>query len=89
MLAGGAFSSCRPTGSPGQRGKKAHGEELIFSKWYEDPDYREEVVVRRYPTGEVLERMDGTLITMPHGQRWLFTREKPPLSCAACVVICP
>ncbi len=48
------------------------GDELIFSKWYEDPDYREELVVRRCPTGEVLERADGTLVTMPDGQRWLF-----------------
>ncbi len=48
------------------------GEELIFSKWYEDPDYREELVVRRCPTGEVLERASGTLMTMPDGQKWLF-----------------
>lgn len=48
------------------------GERLVFSKWYEDPDYREEVVVRKYPTGEVLERADGTLMTMPDGQKWLF-----------------
>lgn len=48
------------------------GGELIFSKWYEDPDYREEAVVRRYPTGEVLERVDGTLTTMPDGQKWLL-----------------
>ena len=48
------------------------GDRLIFSKWYEDPDYREEVVVRRYPTGEVLERADGTLMTMPDGEKWLF-----------------
>ena len=49
------------------------GDELIFSRWYEDPDYREEAVIRRYPTGEVLERLPGTLMTMPDGQRWLFT----------------
>jgi len=48
------------------------GDRLVFSKWYEDPDYREEVVVRKYPTGEVLERADGTLMTMPDGQKWLF-----------------
>lgn len=49
------------------------GAELIFSKWYEDPDYRVELVLRRYPTGEVLERASGTLMTMPDGQKWLFT----------------
>ncbi len=47
------------------------GDELIFARWFEDPDYREEVVVRRYPTGEVLERMDGSVITLPGGERWL------------------
>ena len=49
------------------------GDRLVFSKWYEDPDYREEVVIRRYPTGEVLERADGALMTMPDGQKWLFS----------------
>ena len=49
------------------------GDELIFSQWYEDPDYREEVVIRRCPDGEVLERMNGTLMTMPDGQKWLMT----------------
>lgn len=48
------------------------GDRLLFSKWYEDPAYREELVVRRYPTGEVMERADGTLMTLPDGQRWLF-----------------
>ena len=48
------------------------GDQLIFSQWHEDPEYREEVVVRKYPDGEVLERMDGTLMTMPDGRKWLF-----------------
>ena len=36
---------------------------LYFSRWFEEPDgsdYREEVVVRRYPAGEVLEVIPGT-----------------------------
>ncbi|MBQ4369624.1 MAG: hypothetical protein II784_01345 [Oscillospiraceae bacterium] len=47
------------------------GDELIFSKWFEDPDYREETVLRSYPHGEILENLRGTLLTMPDGQRWL------------------
>lgn len=26
------------------------GSQLYFCRWYEDPDYREEIVVRKYPT---------------------------------------
>ena len=40
--------------------------------WYEDPDYREEVLVRDFATGKVLERMAGDLRTMPDGQKWLL-----------------
>lgn len=40
--------------------------------WYEDPDYREDVLVRDYDTGEVLERIPGNLRTMPDGQHWLL-----------------
>ena len=40
--------------------------------WYEDPDYREDVLVRDYDTGEVLERIPGNLRTMPDGQNWLL-----------------
>lgn len=45
---------------------------LYTSVWYEDPDYREEVLVRDYDTGEVLERIPGNLRTMPDGQNWLL-----------------
>ena len=48
------------------------GDVLIFDKWYEDPDYREETIIRRYPTGEVLEVIDGTFRRMPDGQRWII-----------------
>ena len=46
---------------------------LYTTVWYEDPDYREEVLVRDFDTGEVLERMPGSLRTMPDGQNWLLT----------------
>lgn len=48
------------------------GDTLIASRWFEDPDYREETVLRRYPTGEVLEQMPGTMMTAPDGSCWLL-----------------
>ena len=48
------------------------GNRLYTSVWYEDPDYREEVLVRDYDTGEVLERILGSLRSMPDGQNWLL-----------------
>ena len=45
------------------------GERLYFSKWFEDPDYREELVVRDL-TGAVLAQRPGTAQTMPDGQLW-------------------
>lgn len=49
------------------------GSRLYFSRWYEDPDYREETVVRRFPDGEILESFRGSLNAMPDGQQWLLT----------------
>ncbi len=51
------------------------GDRLYFSRWYEDPDYREEVVVRRLPDGEVIEQFRGSLNAMPDGQQWLLTEK--------------
>ncbi|MBR6955800.1 MAG: hypothetical protein IKH72_02300 [Firmicutes bacterium] len=48
------------------------GDCLIFSKWYEDPYYREETVIRAYPSGEVLEEIKGAVIRMPDGQKWML-----------------
>ena len=48
------------------------GNRLYTTVWYEDPDYREEVLVRDFETGEVLERMPGSLRSMPDGQNWLL-----------------
>jgi len=48
------------------------GERMIFSKWYEDPYYREETVIRAYPTGEVLEEIKGAVLRMPDGQKWIL-----------------
>ena len=48
------------------------GNRLYTSVWYEDPDYREELLVRDYNTGELLERIPGNFRRMPDGQRWLL-----------------
>ena len=46
------------------------GDRLYFARWYEDPDYREEVVVRRFPDGEIVDCFPGVIQTMPEGERW-------------------
>ena len=48
------------------------GDVLVFSKWFEDPDYREETVLRRYPTGEITENVKAAFKRMPDGQKWLL-----------------
>ena len=48
------------------------GKCLYFSQWFEDPDYREEVIVRDASTGEILEQYPGNLTFLPDGQIWLL-----------------
>lgn len=45
---------------------------LYFSEWQEDPEYREELNVREYPTGKLLEKIPGTEMTLPDGQSWIL-----------------
>lgn len=45
---------------------------MYFSEWFEDPEYREEIIVREYATGEIAERMPGTAIGMPENQLWIL-----------------
>ena len=47
------------------------GDKLYFNIWYEDPDYREEMLVRALPDGRILERFPGDIRIMPNGERWL------------------
>ena len=47
------------------------GDKLCFNIWYEDPDYREEMLVRALPDGRILERFPGDIRIMPNGERWL------------------
>ena len=46
------------------------GGKMYTTVWHEDPDYREEILVRDYATGKLLERMPGSLLAMPDGQQW-------------------
>ena len=46
------------------------GDRLYFTAWYEDPEYREETVVRALRTGEILERFPGDIWIMPNGEKW-------------------
>lgn len=48
------------------------GDNLYFNIWYEDPDYREETLVRSLPDGTILERLSGDIRIMPNGERWLI-----------------
>lgn len=48
------------------------GEKLYFSRWWEDPDYHEELVVRHWPSGEVMERLPGSATELPDGSWWLL-----------------
>lgn len=47
---------------------------LYTSKWIEDPDYREEIIIRDVKTGEILERSPGYLRRMSDGSAWKMTR---------------
>ena len=43
---------------------------LYFSRWYEDPDYREELIIRDVESGEIIEQMPGDMFVMPNGEKW-------------------
>lgn len=47
-------------------------DKLYFSKWLEGPDDSEEVVIRQFPTGEILERIPGTLMVVSDGLKWIL-----------------
>ena len=52
------------------------GDLLVFSRWREDPEYREEAVIRSYPDGKILEILDGTLLHNAKGEKWLLPNPK-------------
>ena len=46
------------------------GDLLYFSRWFEDPDYRVETIVRSVSSGEVVNRFCGDVEIMPNGDLW-------------------
>lgn len=48
-----------------------NGDKLYFTEWFEDPDYREETVVRAMD-GTELERHSGDIHIMPNGDKGLL-----------------
>ena len=47
------------------------GDKLYFAVWYEDPDYREETIVRSELDGTILDRFPGDIRIMPNGDKWI------------------
>ena len=45
-------------------------DRLIFSRWEEDPDYREETVIRDINSGDIIEILPGNIMLMPDGSQW-------------------
>ena len=58
--------------SPRESLDSREGDRLIFSEWFEDPDYREETVIRSVPDGTITERLPGSWLTAPDGTHWLI-----------------
>lgn len=48
------------------------GKKLYFTTWQNEPEYQEEILVRSISTGEIIERIPGTLMFMPDGQKWIL-----------------
>lgn len=48
---------------------------MYFSEWNEEDDeqstYTEEVNVREYPTGKLIEKIPGSVMPMPGGENWI------------------
>ena len=45
-------------------------DKLYFSEWHEDSDYREEINIREYPTGKLIEKISGAEMILHDGQSW-------------------
>ena len=43
-------------------------EGLLFAQWHEDPDYREEINIREYPSGKLLQTHSATATPTPNEQ---------------------
>ena len=47
-------------------------DRLYFLEWHEDEEYREEVNVRKFPTGDLIEKIDGTFFNLKKGMEWIL-----------------
>ena len=47
---------------------------FICSKWIENPDYKEEIIIRSIPDGKIIDRKTGYSEIMPNGELWLMTK---------------
>lgn len=47
------------------------GERYVFSRWFEDPDYREEVLFRSRD-GAVTDVIPGSFFITPSGEKWVL-----------------
>lgn len=47
------------------------GNEWVFSKWIEDPEYREEIVIRNI-NGEITKTIQGGIFISPTGETWIL-----------------
>lgn len=47
------------------------GNEWVFSKYTEDPDYKEEVIVRN-GNGEIVKTIRGSIFVSPAGETWIL-----------------
>ncbi len=48
------------------------GNKLYFESWDEENDNSDQVVVRDINTGEIIDKMPGSIKPMPNGQQWLL-----------------
>lgn len=47
-------------------------DRLYFTEWSEETVYSEEIKVREFPTGNLIEKMPGTIMIMPDKQNWIL-----------------
>ena len=48
-------------------------EDVDDGSWEDwEPEYEEEIVIRQYPDGRILQVIPGNIMKMPDGQKWLL-----------------
>lgn len=51
-----------------------NNNKFICSKWFENPDYKEEIIIRSIPDGKIIDRKLGYSEIMPNGELWIMTK---------------